>query len=105
MTSNFRRILGLALLATAVIVLVGSTTIVDLPGPIVASRPEFVFKFSEVFAGLAVSLTVVGVTLLVWTGKETDKVRSPTLSKHYQSNSARLKRERSEPNRSRGGGI
>lgn len=45
-------------------VIIASTAIVDVPGPITASKPEFVFKFSAPFVALAVALAVVGVALI-----------------------------------------
>ena len=46
MRTILRSLLGVALMAMGVVLLVGSTTIVDVPGPMAPSKPEFVFNFS-----------------------------------------------------------
>ena len=71
MRTMWRRILGVALVIMGVVVLVGSTTVVDVPGPMAPSKSEFVFNFSVPFTALAVVLAVAGIFLLVHTWKKT----------------------------------
>ena len=64
MSAGLRRSLAVALEVAGVVVIIASTTIVDVPGPIMASKPEFIFKFSPPFVALAVTLAFAGVVLV-----------------------------------------
>ena len=64
MSTVLHRSVGAGLMVAGAVVVVASTTIVDMPGPITASKPEFVFKFSAPFVALAAVLAIAGVALL-----------------------------------------
>ena len=64
MSTKLHRSLGVALMIVGVVVLVTSTTIVDVPGPMAPSKPEFICNFSTPFATLALVLAFSGVVLL-----------------------------------------
>ncbi len=64
MNTVFRGSLGAVLEALGPVVVVASATIIDMPGPVEASKPEFVFRFSAPFIALAVELAIAGVVLL-----------------------------------------
>jgi hypothetical protein len=66
------RSVGVPLVATGAVMVVVSTTLVDLGGPITADKPECVLKFSAPFATLGVAFAIGGVALLArgWRGSK-----------------------------------
>ena len=64
MNAGLRRSLAVALGVAGVVVVIASTTIVDVPGPMMASKPEFIFKFSPPFVAIAVTLAIASVALV-----------------------------------------
>jgi hypothetical protein len=67
MSITSRRWIGTALIAVAAIVLFASTTVVDVPGPMEASKPEFTFEFSPPFAILAGVFALSGIAFVAMT--------------------------------------
>jgi hypothetical protein len=59
-----RRWLGGALIAIAIVIAFASTKVVDVPGPMQASKPEFTFEFNTLFMSLSVVLAVAGMLIL-----------------------------------------
>lgn len=85
MNAGLRRSLAAALEVAGAVVVIASTIIVDVPGPMMASKPEFIFKFSPPFAALAVTLAIAGVALLArdWRRSEPRPPRRRTLGLHW----------------------
>ncbi len=73
MSKILRRSGGVASIAIGLGVIFASTIIVDIPGPIEASKPEFVFKFNAPFVGLAAALAILGIVLVARSRKGTDE--------------------------------
>lgn len=73
MSGILQRSLWVASTALGVVVILASTSIVDVPGPMKPSTPEFVFKFNPPFFGLVVALAVIGIVLFARGWKEIDE--------------------------------
>jgi hypothetical protein len=64
MGAMIRRCVGVVLLVAAVVVVLASTNIQDVPGPMDGVKPEFAFEFSIPFVILAVILAAAGTLSL-----------------------------------------
>jgi len=58
------RWLGISLIVVAVAVLVVTTRVLDVPGPMEPSKPEFTYEFSTPFAILSALLGLSGIVLV-----------------------------------------
>ena len=65
MTKILMRWVGIWLISNAIMVVYVSTKIVDVPGPMESSKPEFTFQFSRPFAIPAIVAAFVGVIFVI----------------------------------------
>jgi hypothetical protein len=73
MRGILQRSLGVASIVLGVVVIFASTTIVDVPGPMEPTKPEFVFKFNSPVFALALALAVIGIVLFARSWKGIDE--------------------------------
>ena len=55
---------GISLIASAIVIFVLSIHLVDVPGPMTADKPEFIFEFAKPLLILAAVLALAGKMLL-----------------------------------------
>ena len=65
MSKISKRWLGLSLIAIAVIVVFVSTKLVDVPGPMEPSKPEFTFEFSAPFFISSIVMAFTGTAFVI----------------------------------------
>jgi hypothetical protein len=64
MSTKTRRWLCTTLIALALVVIIASTKVVDTPGPMTPSKPEFTFEFSTPFVILSGVFATAGLASL-----------------------------------------
>jgi hypothetical protein len=70
MTKRQRFWFGIAFILGAVVVFLLSIHLVDVPGPITADKPEFLFESTTSLVVISDFFGIVGLTCLLWKPKE-----------------------------------